>query len=79
VPRPLTPTEIHLLTDIVERRGDDSSLLEALSRGQMSNEEGRSLGDLVTEELAATGFDDNYDPTPYGRTLEDLIDALADA
>jgi hypothetical protein len=51
----------------------------AASAGQLSQEEGRRLGDLVTEELAASGLGAHYDPTPYGRRLEDIIDALTDA
>jgi hypothetical protein len=32
--------------------------------------------DSVGEELAATGFDANYEPTSRGRLLEGLIDYL---
>ena len=30
----------------------------------------------LTEGLAKDGFDDDYEPTDYGRMLEDLLDKL---
>ena len=74
--RQLKPTEVEFLTEIVQRRSRDSSLVEALQRGQVSDDEAGVLLDLVTDELAERGFDDRYEPTAHGRRLEDMIDVL---
>lgn len=36
----------------------------------------RQIGDMLTEELAVTGFDQKYELTPRGDTLESLIDIV---
>jgi len=36
----------------------------------------RELRDLVADQLVRQGFDKNYDLTPIGQRLEDLIDLL---
>jgi hypothetical protein len=76
--RKLTPSEVELLAEIVERRAADRSLIDALRHGHVSEEQARTLGDLATLELAERGFDAGYEPTPAGRKLEDIIDALAE-
>ena len=35
-----------------------------------------AVGTTLTEELAAAGFDGRYNPTDYGRRLEDAIDEV---
>jgi hypothetical protein len=52
--------------------------MDALRHGQLSEVEVAVLLDLVTEELAERGFDAAYEPTPYGRRLEDIIDVLTE-
>ncbi len=74
--RDLTPTEVDLLTEIVRRHGADASLADALRNGRLTDEDVGNLGTAVTEELARSGFDADYQPTAYGRQLEDIIDAL---
>jgi hypothetical protein len=76
VPFPLSPEQCGLAKQIVLRRGADSELLAALDRGELTDAERVALGDLATEELAASGFDADYEPTTSGNQLEDLIDAL---
>jgi hypothetical protein len=75
--RQLSPSEIELLTEIVKRPARDASLLAALQRGELNDEQARFLGDVATKELARTGFDADYKLTSYGRKLEDVIDALS--
>jgi hypothetical protein len=77
--RRLSASEVELLTEIVKRTAGDASLLSALQRGELSDEEARVLGDVATEELARSGFDADYGPTSYGRKLEDVIEALSEA
>jgi hypothetical protein len=76
--RQLSASEIKLLTEVVKRTKGDASLLSALQRGKLSEDEACALGDIATEELARRGFDADYEPTSYGRRLEDVIDALSD-
>jgi hypothetical protein len=80
VKRNLTDQEVGTLVEIVLRRGaEESPLVTALRNGGLTDEQVDELGDLVTEELAANGFDADYEPTPYGVKLEDVIDVLSDA
>jgi hypothetical protein len=76
--RELTPSDVELLAEIVERRAAELSLIDALRHGQLTEEQARTLGDLATLELAERGFDAGYEPTSAGRRLEDIIDALAE-
>jgi nicotinic acid phosphoribosyltransferase len=41
---------------------------------RVSREAAESLRDTFTLQLAKVGFNENYDLTPEGRILEDLID-----
>lgn len=76
VRRQLKPLEVEFLTEVVQRRSSDPSLMDALRRDQLTDDEADALLDLVTDELAERGFDDRYEPTPHGRRLEDMIDVL---
>lgn len=76
--RQLNPAEVEFLAEVVQRRAGDSSLEDALRRGQLSHEDAEALLDLVTDELTERGFDARYEPTPHGRTLEDIIDVLSE-
>ena len=42
----------------------------------LSNEDRDALRDLVGERLQMVGFDRDYNPTPEGQRLEQLIDDL---
>jgi len=69
--------EIETLVDIVVRSaGDHSPLVSALRKGLLTNDQTDDHGPLVTEELAARGFDAKYEPISYGVQLENLIDVL---
>jgi hypothetical protein len=72
----LTPSQIALLSEIVQRRDNGSPLLDALRRGPLRDEEAHVVAGLVTLELAERGFDADYKPTALGRELEDIIDVL---
>jgi hypothetical protein len=74
--RQLSASEIELLTEVVKRIEGDASLVAALQRGKLSEDEAIALGDIATEELARHGSDADYEPTSYGRRLEDVIDGL---
>lgn len=41
---------------------------------KLSRDSAEELREAFTDELAKKGFDENYDLTPEGRILEDLID-----
>jgi hypothetical protein len=41
---------------------------------QFTREAALEFSDVLTVRLAAVGFDENYEPTPEGHLLEDLID-----
>jgi hypothetical protein len=43
---------------------------------EISDDLADSLRDLCSERLDEHGFDENYDPTPEGKKLEELIDKL---
>jgi hypothetical protein len=45
-------------------------------RGDLSPSDCDELRELVGDRFAEVGFDANYDPTPEGRRLEELIDQL---
>ena len=61
MPSPLTPEQCGLAKQIVLRHGANSELLAALARDELTDAERVALGDL--EELAASGFDADYEPT----------------
>jgi hypothetical protein len=66
--------------DVLARLGG-SALPTPSQRGEkfkinLPNETADTLRDRCGDELAATGFDANYAPTPTGRVLEGLIDKL---
>ncbi len=42
----------------------------------LSDDHKAELRDLVAEQLLVTGFDQNYELTPIGHRLEELIDLL---
>jgi hypothetical protein len=72
----LSPNLQALAKEVVLRHGADQELLAALDRERLTDEERSVLAELVTDDLAARGFDANYAPTALGRQLEDLVDAL---
>lgn len=72
----LTPSQAALAREAAVRHGAGAKLLAALDRNELTPDERRELGYLVTEDLAFRGFDADYNPTPLGRDLEDLIDVL---
>ena len=77
--RSLSDQEVETLADIVIRRaGSESPLVSALRHGRVTGDQEDELADLVTAELAANGFDVNYEPTAYGIQLENFIDVLND-
>jgi hypothetical protein len=77
--RGLSELEIETLVEIVVRtQGDDSPLVAAVRNRTLTGGQEAELTDLVTNELATRGFDANYEPTPYGAQLENLIDVLND-
>jgi hypothetical protein len=76
MPDGLTAEQRTLARDVANRQGATAGLLAALDRGNLTPDDRVALGDLVTDDLAQRGFDDDYEPTDLGRALEDLIDAL---
>jgi hypothetical protein len=74
--RQLNPAEVEFLVELVRRRAGAPSLVDALRRGRLNDDDAEALLDLVTDELAERGFDDRYAANPQGRTLEEIIDAL---
>jgi hypothetical protein len=42
----------------------------------LADDDKGELRDLVAEQLMLQGFDENYELTPIGQRLEDLIDLL---
>jgi hypothetical protein len=40
----------------------------------LNREEARLVREALTTQLAAVGFDENYEPNEQGKMLEDLID-----
>jgi hypothetical protein len=76
----MTPDEHSLLLEAVERFQPELRPLvdELVAEGRrLTADEGNSLRDAVTDELARSGFDYRSEPTERGRALEDLIDKLA--
>jgi hypothetical protein len=47
-----------------------------LGRAPLLNADRAELQDLVADRLLAVGFDNDDEPTPEGRRLEELIDLL---
>jgi hypothetical protein len=52
-----------------EEGGGSTKLILRLSR-----EDARQLRESLTTQLAAVGFDENYEPNEQGQMMEDLID-----
>ncbi|MFL5954664.1 MAG: hypothetical protein ACJ76I_11210 [Gaiellaceae bacterium] len=78
--RSLSDQEVETLAEIVVRhRAEGSPLISAIRNGSLSDDQLDELVDLVAEELAARGFDADYEPTSYGVKLESLIDVLNEA
>jgi hypothetical protein len=75
--RRLNKDEEELLREIVSKylANDAERLLEQSPEEWLSTLR-RRVRDAVGEELAATGFDMNYEPTSRGQMLESLIDFL---
>jgi hypothetical protein len=79
----LTSGEIGYLTTKTLVPPDLSEQLKSVSTTEgipiafsISEEEADILRDLLGQELQRHGFDNNYNPTPEGRMLENLIDKL---
>jgi hypothetical protein len=71
----LTPAQRDFARESAMRQGA-SSLLAALGRNALTDEERIALGTVITTELAYRGFDAEYNLTDAGRELEKLIDVL---
>jgi hypothetical protein len=77
--RALSDQEVQTLVDIAIRHaGDTSPLVGALRDASVTDGQEAELLELVTDELAAHGFDAAYEPSANGIELENLIDVLND-
>jgi hypothetical protein len=75
--RKLNTEEQKLLREIVSKYlADDSERLLSEAPDRWLSPLLRSVRDAIGEELAGSGFDQNYEPTARGRLLEGLIDYL---
>ncbi len=73
----LTPDEEELLRHAVTTHNLQLLyLLSEISQRPLTADERDELRGALAEELTAAGLDTEYEPTPYGLELENLIDAL---
>jgi hypothetical protein len=73
----MKPDEQELLREVVNKYlPDDAEQLLRDPPEQWLSPLRARVRDAVGEELAGSGFDANYEPTPRGRRLEGLIDYL---
>jgi hypothetical protein len=80
------PSEAHLSADmasllrnILERRDPELlPLVDVLGVRPLTKDDREALRGAVASELTVSsgGFDSNYEPTPFGLQLEQLIDVL---
>lgn len=75
--RRLKPEEQELLQEVVSKYlPQDAKRLSPEAPEQWLSPLRNRVRDAIGEELAGSGFDENYAPTARGRLLEGLIDYL---
>jgi hypothetical protein len=74
----LTDAELELLSRLHLWSVDTSQVVRDVKgiRTEMSERDADDLRDRLVDQLTASGFDQDYEPTMDGRILEALIDKL---
>ncbi|HKQ71896.1 MAG TPA: hypothetical protein VJT73_21275 [Polyangiaceae bacterium] len=72
--RKLSVEKVELLKEVVSKYLPDAARILEEEPEKWLSADRTKVRDAIGEELAATGFDANYAPTPRGQLLESLID-----
>ncbi len=70
----LQPTTRAVVVGLLARRQPE--LLPLIDKPEPSREDANALLEVIGDELATFGFDQNAAPTAYGRLLETIIDEV---
>jgi hypothetical protein len=74
---PVTADQLEVLRDVLSKHlPKEARRLLSDTDLPWSRSEKQMVREALGKDLAVKGFDANYEPTPYGRVLESLIDLV---